>query len=340
MRIINHKAKWILSLVIIKGTCLLAGTLELTNGDRLTGKFIKEENDTIFFVSDILGPIRVNTSQGKIIPSIKGSEEEKTTDAAPILESVTETEKTEAEMGSQSTKILKLPKLNTMLSDAPPEKKLDSSFTAGYRLGNGERNQQDLNLAFHIRHDTEKNQYFFDGSYDYSFQKINGEKDVNRERYNTSFRMRRDLSSRIFTQLDSAYVKDKVKEIDDDFKQSLGVRWRIIDKNAFELSVTPAFSARYQDIPTVTREWQTLGSLFQDIRYQITDHITFYQESDISINPDAADSIALQFLARLKALISNRMAANLRYEIDFDENLAVGVDKTQTRIIMGMGYKF
>lgn len=107
-----------------------------------------------------------------------------------------------------------------------------------------------------------------------------------------------------------------------------------------ELTFTPALSARYENIPTINRDWKLLGSLFQDVRYKITDHITFYQESDISINPDTSRSLNIQFLTRLQAQISNRLVANLRHEIDFDDKLPVGVDKTQERIIHGLGFKF
>ena len=340
MRILYKNTLWVLTLTLFNGASLYASTLELTNGDRITGIFIKEENGTIFFGSDILGQISVNNTQGKIISPKKSSEEQKKTEATTQLESVTETENAKAEKDSKSTKILKWPSLNTMFLDAPPGKKLDSRINAGYRLGEGERNQQDINIALNIRHDTKKNQYFIDSSYDYSFQKINGLKIVNRERYNTGFRWRRDMSKRLFSQFDSAYVKDLVKEIDDDFKQSLGIGWRVFDKKSFELSITPALSGRYQNIPTVTEDWELLGSFFQDVRYKISDQITFYQESDISFDPANTDSLTIEFLTRLEAQISNRLYANLRYEIDYDNNLPTGVEKAQERIILGMGYKF
>ena len=327
--IFNHKnIIWTLILILIDSPLLFASTLELSNGDRITGKLIKEENDTLFFNSDILGQISVKTSQGKV------------TDTTIQLEPNSKNEVAKSDKKSTPMKKSKWAILSTMLEDTPPGKKLDSSIMAGYRVGDGERNQSDLNLAFNVRHESGKNQYFIDGRYDYSVQKIGDESIANRDRYNVGFRWRRDLSDRIFTQSDSSYLKDLIKQIDDEFKQSFGLGWRIYNKDKFEFSVTPAFSVRYENIATITNQWGVLGSLFQDVRYKIRDNITFFQESDISFNPDSDSALNLQFLTRLEAQISNRMVANLRYEIDFDDNLPVGVDKTQERLIFGLGYKF
>mgnify|MGYP001303172198 FL=1 len=79
--IYNHKnSLWILILILIDSPLLFASTLELSNGDRITGKLIKEENDTLFFDSEILGQITVKTAQGKVI------------DATTKIESVSKTE--------------------------------------------------------------------------------------------------------------------------------------------------------------------------------------------------------------------------------------------------------
>ena len=337
----NHKnIFWIFILTLINNPFLLAGTLELSNGDRITGKLIKVENDILFFDSDILGQITVKTSQGKVIPQKEISEVKEVTDATPQHESISKTETANSDKDSTPTKKPKWLSMSSMLSDAPPGKHLDSSITAGYTLNQGERDQRDFNLAFNLRQDAGKNQYFFDGRYDYSVQTIDDNRLVNRDRYNTGFRWRRNISDNLFTQFDSSYLKDLIKEIDDDFKESLGVGWHLFKSNKFELSITPALSARYQVIPTVTADWELLGSLFQDLRYKFNEQITFFQESDISINPNAADPLTFQFLTRLEAQLSNRLVANLRYELDFDENLRAGIDKTQQRIILGLGYKF
>lgn len=325
----NHKnLLGLLAIILINLPLLSATTLELSNGDRITGKLIKEENNTLFFSSDILGQITVKTSQGKII------------DSSPQNTSVPKTKVIKSAKSPIPTKKLKPFNIKALFSEPPPGKKLASSITGGYRLGKGERNQSDLNLAFNFRYEPQNNQYFLDGTYDYSVQNVNDKSIPNRDRYNIGFRWRRNITNRIFSQSDSSYLKDLIKEIDDEFKQSVGVGWRIFDKKDFEFSITPALSIRYENIPTVISDWGILGSFFQDIRCKITDHITFFQESDISINPESDSSLNFQLLTRLEAQISSRMVANLRYEIDFDDNLPVGVDKTQERIILGLGYKF
>lgn len=190
----NHKnILWLLIFILIYSPFLFANMLELSNDDWITGKLINEENDTLFFNSDILGQITVKPSQGKV------------TDTTTQIESVTKTEIAESNKKYTPTKKSKWPVISMMLDDAPLGKILDSSVTAGYRVGEGERNQKDLNIAFNIRHEIGPNQYFFDGRYDYSVQIINDESIANRDRYNVGIRWRRDITDRIFSQFDSSY---------------------------------------------------------------------------------------------------------------------------------------
>ncbi len=77
----NHKNILLLLIfILIDSPFLFVSTLELLTGDRITSKLINEENDTLFFNSDILGQITVKLSQGKV------------TDTTTQIESVTKTE--------------------------------------------------------------------------------------------------------------------------------------------------------------------------------------------------------------------------------------------------------
>ena len=118
---------WLLIFILIDSPFLFVSTLELLTGGRITGKLINEENDTLFFNSDILGQITVKLSQGKV------------TDTTTQIESVTKTEIAESNKKYTLTKKSKWPVISMMLDDAPPGKILDSSVTAGYRVGEGER---------------------------------------------------------------------------------------------------------------------------------------------------------------------------------------------------------
>lgn len=342
MNSLIDKLYWLLALILFMGSVLHADTLELTNGDRITGSLIKEKKDTIFFKSDILGQIEIKKTQVKLILQ-KDSTTEIPLTVSPVdteSEPITTPSSETSIKQSRITESIKKPFRKIILDELAKDKKWNSSLNAGYRLGEGERDQQDLNINIRSEYKTDLNTYRFDGRYDYSFQNIDGVKVPNRDRYNTSFRWRRNISPRMFTHFNSDYLKDLVKEIDDDFKQSIGLGWRIIDRKSLGLSITPAVSARYQRIPPVADGWEVLSTFFQDSHYKITDQISIYQELDISVNPQDTESLTFRFLSRLEALISSRLVLNLRYEIDFDNNLPIGVDKTQERIVLGLGYKF
>ena len=73
-------------LMLISGL-VSADTLQFNNGDRLTGKLVREENGTIYFKSDILGEISLPVSAAKL--HIESEGEGDAPESATIEESAT-----------------------------------------------------------------------------------------------------------------------------------------------------------------------------------------------------------------------------------------------------------
>lgn len=58
---------WALVLAIGIGAELAADTLVFQNGDRLTGEFVRQDEGTIYFISEIMGPMEIDASLVEVI---------------------------------------------------------------------------------------------------------------------------------------------------------------------------------------------------------------------------------------------------------------------------------
>ena len=330
--------------ILISGLAT-ADTLEFKNGDRLTGKLIREENGTIYFNSDILGEISLPDSAAKL--HIESKVEVDAPDTMSIEESATPKPETPGEETSATTpsskRKRKLPyggKMIRIFSFLYPLKKWDSNLFLGFNIQSGEREKQDISFRYDSQYETEKSEFKLDARYSYGFQKDNGRKTKNSDRYSATFRWRRDLSERLFLQTTSDILKDLVKDIDEEYNQSVGAGWRILNKPRMKASITPAATARYQVLSGRAKEIDFLTTVFQDFSLQLNEKFTFYEETNFSIDPSDTNVFSYEMLTKFEARISKRMNFNIRWEFDFDNNLAPGVDNSQQRFLFGLELDF
>ena len=331
-------------LMLISGL-VSADTLQFNNGDRLTGKLVREENGTIYFKSDILGEISLPVSAAKL--HIESEGEGDAPESATIEESATPEPGTSGEETRAPTPSAKrkrrLPyvgKMAGIFSFIYPLKKWDSNLFLGFNIQSGEREKQDISFRFDSEYTTEKSEFKLDARYSYGFQKDNGRKTKNSHRYSATFRWRRDLSERLFIQTTSDILKDLVKDIDEEYNQSVGAGWRILNKPQMKASITPAATARYQVLSGRAKEIDFLTTVFQDFNLQLNENFTLYEETNFSIDPSDTNVFSYEILTKFEARISKRMNFNIRWEFDFDNNLAPGIDNSQQRFLFGLELDF
>ena len=305
-----------------------ADTLEFKNGDRLTGRILKEESGKIFFHSDLLGDMEIDDSRVSLITRVE-------------IPGVAEVEKpTEAKKTPKKKSLLLIPIIEFLVEHRPLNK-WDSDLKGGFGWQSGKRDKVDVTMRFVSIYEREKSHYKIKARYTYGFQKENdGVKRKSSDRYEASLRYRHTRSERVFIQTRSRYLKDLIKNIDGEFEQSLGLGWKYLDKEKMQGSITPSFTGQYQKIADVGKGWDFLTTLFQDFRYKLNDKFTFSEETVLSVDPGNTHLFTIEFLAKIEARIYKSLNADFRWEIDFDNNVAPGVDKLQERILLAFGYKF
>jgi len=108
------KIKIYCALVFLNFACFVhADTLEFKNGDRLTGKILKEESGKIFFHSDLLGDMEIDASRVSLItrediPAVAEVEEQAATETEEIVAAST-TRPAEIKKASKKSSLLRIP---------------------------------------------------------------------------------------------------------------------------------------------------------------------------------------------------------------------------------------
>lgn len=322
------------AILIFCANGLMADTLIFANGDRLTGQFLKEENNIIYFQSDILGEIEVAKDTATLEIA-----EEPTPAPAPTPLPVVEPEPPP----TKQTKSQTLTKFIAILSSVEslyPLQKWQSSLSLGYTLQNGELDSRDLALRFESKRETDKNNLRLNFRYDYGLQIKDGVKSISTDRNSAGLRWRYNLSDKLFTQTNSRYLKDQVKDIDLEFQQSGGVGWRFLDRERTKASITPSVTYRAQNIRGVENESEFLTTMFQDFTFDINSRVSFAEEFDFSVNPSDTSVFTYDILTKLEVELTQKIKLDFRWEYDFDNQLAAGIDREQQKVIFGLGYKF
>ena len=298
----------------------------------MSGAVIEENGDLVRFQSDLFGEISFPVSIATIVR-----------DAKSDLVDVSNADLTGPEASSKAPESAD-EALNagflSRLSRSVSMENWESNLTLGYTLQNGARNRENIAVRFETERTGSKNGIRIDSRYDYGTQTNDGITKINSDRYSTAVRWRRDLATRLFFQSDTRYLKDQVKDIDDEFEQSIGLGWRALDERGLKASLTPSLTIRAQDIREIEKEISYLTTLFQDFTYKFGNRYTVYEETRYSVDPADSSAYTIDTLVKLQAELSEKINLNLRYEFDFDNQLAPGVGKAQEKVFLGLGYAF
>lgn len=336
-----------------------ADQLVFKNGDRLSGQYQRTEDGYLFFVSEVLGEIKVNEADAKVerdgeLPSAQVS---------PIAESVVPPTagQTTAAPGDE-TSVAPSATVAPALPPVPQQKfwlthnalvrGLDdfhllegwkSKIVLGYVWHNGETSNHDFTLRFATEHRYQQiRELLLDARWDYSMaDKRDKSRIVTQDLYAGKFRWREEWVGRIFAQTNTAYFRDNVRQIDHNLDQSLGVGWKLLKTDRWQASLVPSVTAKYESVENVSTGWVLLGTLFQDLRFAVNDRLTISQESKWSVKPsDFEHQYYIDFLARLEAKITSKLSLNLIYDYNWNSRVGLTLDKGQARFTTAFGYDF
>ncbi len=302
-----------------------AEVLQLANGDRLQGRLVAKEKGTIRWESPILGLITVGESQASVVPD----------SAAPRA----------------GTAVPGVAGAAAPAAAAPARWK--SKIESGFALQSGRSDRADVNLRVETALERKRNAYLAQARYLYS--KADGS--VTTDRTEAAFRWRRELDTRWFGQTNTSYLSAKIKGIDHNAEQNVGLGYRLLKTARTSASLGAGLTSQYRSIHNAGTGHSLFGEVFQDFAVKLSPRLDLGQDFKAQYSPSGrgirllpngtvqiidtdVTNYKLTFNSFLRGKITETLSLALRYEYEFDNTYVSDSSKSDQRITTTLGYTF
>ncbi len=304
-----------------------ADILQLANGDRLQGRLVAHEGGSLRWESPILGVVTVSASQATVLPD------------------------SPAQPPQRASGLATAPAEPTAKPSARPKSK--TTIESGLSLQSGRSDRADINLRFESTYERRRNTFRTQAKYLYA--KADGA--VTTDRTEAGFRWRRELDHHWFGQTNTSYLSAKVKGIDHNIEQNIGLGYRLIKTERTQASLGAGLTGQYREIADVDTGRSLFGEIFQDFTIKLTPRLDFGEDFAVLYSPSSrgiriradgtvqlVDDTVANYKHTLKAFLRGKLtetlSLSLRYEYEFDNTYVSNSEKADQRITTALGYTF
>lgn len=314
--------------------------LHLSNGDRVTGTVIMRVDGKIHFRADLLGDLVVDEAEAAIM--------EAESPETPV-ESLSGLPPSTPALAEAPTP---WPGADASKPSAPPPAKWKGKLEFGFVGQSGRNEINNTSLRVESERKVGQDNYRLTGRY--LFGENNGV--IASDRIDSSFRWRRDISERVFSQAQSIYTKDRVTQIDFNLEQNGSLGYQLISTNRHKMNIGSGITLQYRDAEQIEPGLNYFGEIFEDYTYKINGRMTISQSVNALYSPNGsarlinttakntltpdAENYKVRFNSTLQGKMSERTSLNLRYEFEYDNAILNAEARSDQRITSSIGYAF
>ena len=316
---------------ILLSTPLAGAVILMDSGERLIGQISgKSDSNMIVLISPLLGEISLPRDQVSGIessrPAAAPEQQSSADDHAPAAASTGSVEPEPAEQDL----LRKARELS-----APDSWKGNLRF--GVNLSQGDRKWAETFVKGGLVIDSAQspNYYRFGGAYTFrETEKNDGTEVVSTDRYDANFTFRRDFSEHWFFQNSLTGRVDRIKGIDRELQESVGVGYRIRPSEQIELLVGGGggivdYRTEFED----TRNGlNPVANLFQEFTWRPLEKVRLSQEFNYFVNPEEAEQFNYILRASFRYRITDLLGIELSFDKNFDNDVGDGNQQDDTRL--------
>jgi putative salt-induced outer membrane protein YdiY len=314
-----------------------ADEVRFKNGDRLTGTVVEQTAEFIRFRHATLGEVRIATAEASVV-ELPDTPAESLAGLPPQTESAPPSPPARP-ITPPGTK----PAPRATAAARPDPSRWRGKIEFGFKQESGATDSVDFSLRGDTERKIGRNQYRATGRLLY------GEKNDRKsaDRYDASFRWRRDFEGDFFSQALTTYLSDQIKAIDGSYEQNIGVGYRVINRDRHIVNAGVGATGQYRQAIGADPNVQLLAEFFEDYTYKINGRFTLTQNSLVQWSDEETGPVAagrqnykLQFDAALQGKFTDRLSLNLRFEHEFDNSVVKRDARSDQRITSSLGYAF
>jgi putative salt-induced outer membrane protein YdiY len=185
--------------------------------------------------------------------------------------------------------------------------------------------------------DPEQSSNYFRYSGSYTFRETeqsDGSEVVSIDRYDANFTFRRDVNERWFLQNSISGRVDRIKGIDHELQESVGVGYRVRPSEKIELLFgggggVEDYRTEFED----TRNGlNPVASIFQELTWQPLEKVRLVQEFNYFVNPEEMEQFNYTLRTSFRYRITDLLGIELSYDQSFDNDVGDGNQKDDSRL--------
>ncbi|MBW8015547.1 MAG: DUF481 domain-containing protein [Planctomycetes bacterium] len=337
------------------GVCILvlcfsfsafAGSVHLTNGDRLTGKIVKMAGGKLTLESEMAGTIEIPLKNIKTLDSDEELEmhfNNGTVVKKPVVISAAVGRVRivgDGTIDSQEIAIADLKLINPPLPEKPRWK---GSVSLGMTYTSGNTNNETLAFSGALSKETDKDRITFGADlYKKQVETPNSSDKVTTEDW-WKLRGKYDYfyTKRLYLFGEGRYEQDKIALLDRRVITGGGFGYQWIKSDTQNFSIEAGLSNVFEEFNNETPSTSKFSAI-SGYHYDRKFNNVFSLIHDTSFFPNTADTsdYYLTISAELRAKINTRMFTNFKVLYDYDTTPASNREKTDVKYIFGVGASF
>ena len=354
--------RWTRVVMLVAGMSVVAAAdvVVFKNGDKLTGKVIKMEGGKLTFQADVTGKVVLDLAHINTFSSDEPAEFH--LQDGTILKSKVQTgEAGQVELEKTELIQAQIIPLSAVTAINPPVKPpvtWSGSVTVGLTSTHGNTFTESANVSGNVTRRTAQDRLKAYSTYLASRTRDDdtGEKETTEESFTLGGKYDYFLSKKWYAFLNADYKKDHVADLDYRVIAGGGLGYQWIEEDSLKFSTDAGVSelcekyTKRKAIPLALRppRWEeeiTKSDEFSlqlgyALEWLINDKFSFYH--NMKYYPSFGD-VSDYFLttdAELRAAITQSMFGSLKAILDYDSTPGEDVGSTDTKYILGVGWKF
>lgn len=340
--------RWIRSSWIVAAALWLAGleasaqtvSLELKNGDRITGQILSETNNRVTLSNSFAREI--------VIPLADVSK--RTVMAAPTNAAVAVITKTNAPVATNVVALAKAVAATNRFLSAPFFQNWHGDIQAGADLTFSERNRRVYHAKAKLTYVKGRFKSVFD--YDATYGRTEVEEAIgttgltrtttktDANRMNGLVKTDMDLTKKWYVYNLAGLGYDEIRKIDLRYEFGPGVGYHLVQASNFFLNVESGATYQYEERTDKSEQSRFFGRLAENAAWKITPRLTWDEKFEYMPSLEESSEYRIRFETNLRyAMLQNVFLSFSVIDI-YDSQPALGIKKNDLQVRSSVGVKF
>ncbi len=330
------KSLAVLSILCISSLC--ADTVIFKGGDRLSGSVTKVKEGKMIFESKVAGTLTLDMQDIQTFETEQAITIEKP-DGTRVESRSVASEAGNIKLATDNTSL----PLGEIIQINPEKPTWHGKITAGAILARGNTHSETANAGAQASLRRENDRISLAAGYLFARQRdtATGEDDTTEDRWFLSGKYDYFLSEKLYLYANAMYEKDRIANLDMRVTPGGGVGYQWIERDDFNFNTEAGLNwvhEEYSD-PSETRDHMAIRLAYH-LDKTLWESVKAFHNVTFLPSTERSDIYLVYADAGLETRLVGNWILEAKAELQHDSTPAAGLDKTDYRYILGVGYTF